>query len=68
VAFRDLGAQRVWAETMTVNARSRRVMDRCGLRYVRTVHREWEDPIDGAQLGEVEYELTRSDWELRSAR
>lgn len=62
VAFRDLGAKRVWAETMTVNERSRRVLERCGLRYVRTFHLEWPEPIEGTELGDVEYELTRDDW------
>lgn len=62
-AFADLGARRVRAETMTVNAASRRVMERCGLRYVRTFHLEWDDPIDGTELGEVEYELLKQDWD-----
>lgn len=66
VAFTELAARRVWAETMTVNARSRAVMERCGLRYVRTFHSEWPEPIDGTELGDVEYELSREDWERRS--
>jgi RimJ/RimL family protein N-acetyltransferase len=62
VAFGELGARRIWAETMAVNARSRAVMERCGLRYARTFHVEFDDPIDGTELGEVEYELLRADW------
>lgn len=54
---------RVWAQTMAVNDRSRRVMERCGLRYVRTFHLEWEDPIPGTEHGEVEYALLREQWE-----
>jgi RimJ/RimL family protein N-acetyltransferase len=61
-AFADLGAERVVAETMAVNAPSRRVMERVGLRYVRTFHVEWADPIPGAAEGEVEYEMLRRDW------
>jgi RimJ/RimL family protein N-acetyltransferase len=61
-AFRDSGAQKVYAETMAVNTRSRRVMERCGLTYVRTFHLDWDDPIDGTEHGEVEYALTRADW------
>ena len=64
VAFAELAARRVWEETMAANRRSRRVMERCGLRYVRTFHLEWDDPIHGTELGEVEYELVRSEWEL----
>jgi RimJ/RimL family protein N-acetyltransferase len=62
-AFTDLGTERIWAQTMAVNTRSRRVMERCGLRYVRTFHLEWDDPIEGTEHGEVEYELTESEWE-----
>lgn len=64
MAFEVFGAARVWAETMSVNRRSRRVMERSGLRYVRTFHLEWDEPIEGTELGEVEYELLRSEWEL----
>ncbi|HEU5472829.1 MAG TPA: GNAT family N-acetyltransferase [Actinophytocola sp.] len=66
-AFTELGLRRVWAETMAVNTASRRVMEKAGLRLVRTFHRTWDDPIDGAEHGEVEYELLRADW-LRLAR
>jgi len=62
-AFTELGTQRVWAQTMTVNTRSRAVMERCGLRYVRTFFGEWGPPIEGSELGDVEYELTKHDWE-----
>ncbi|MGO9873457.1 MAG: GNAT family N-acetyltransferase, partial [Acidimicrobiia bacterium] len=60
--FTDRGARRVWAQTMAVNTRSRRVMERCGLRYLRTFHLVWDDPIDGTEHGEVEYELLRENW------
>ncbi|HEX7167216.1 MAG TPA: GNAT family N-acetyltransferase [Acidimicrobiales bacterium] len=61
-AFDILDAQRVWAQTMAVNQRSRAVMERCGLRYVRTFHVDFDDPIPGTELGEVEYELRRNAW------
>ncbi|SDY96137.1 Protein N-acetyltransferase, RimJ/RimL family [Micromonospora pattaloongensis] len=61
-AFTELDAQRVYAQTMTVNVRSRRVMEKAGLTLVRTFHRDWPDPIDGAEHGEVEYALHRADW------
>lgn len=57
------GAGRVFAQTMAVNERSRAVMERIGLRYARTFHLEFEDPLPGTELGEVEYELTRSEWQ-----
>jgi RimJ/RimL family protein N-acetyltransferase len=61
-AFSEQAARRVWAQTMTVNTRSRRVMEACGLRCVRTFHLEWDEPIEGTELGDVEYELLRSDY------
>lgn len=61
-AFTELGARRVWAQTMAVNARSRRVMERCGMRRVRTFHEYFDDPIPGTEYGEVEYEIRNDDW------
>lgn len=57
LAFRSRGARRVFAQTMAVNVRSRRVMERCGMRFVRTFHLQWDDPIPGTEEGEVEYEI-----------
>lgn len=66
--FSSQGAERVWAQTMAVNARSRRVMERCGLKYVRTFHLSWDNPIEGPERGEVEYELLCQDWEIGRRR
>ncbi|MGH3646711.1 MAG: GNAT family N-acetyltransferase [Micromonosporaceae bacterium] len=62
-AFTELGARRVFAETMFVNTGSRRVMEKTGLRYVRTFHEEWDEPLPGAEHGEVEYAIDKTDWE-----
>lgn len=62
-AFSDRATELVWAQTMTVNTGSRRVLEKCGLRFVRTFFLEWEDPIPGSAHGDVRYELTRSSWE-----
>jgi RimJ/RimL family protein N-acetyltransferase len=61
--FDDLGLDRVIAQTLAVNARSRAVMERTGLTYVRTFPSSTTDPIEGADQGEVEYEMTREQWE-----
>lgn len=61
-AFTELDVERIYAETMAVNTASRRVMEKAGLRYVRTFHLEWDNPIEGTEHGEVEYELRRADW------
>jgi RimJ/RimL family protein N-acetyltransferase len=67
-AFDTVGQSRVIARTMAVNAGSRGVMEAVGLRYVRTFHPTWDDPLPGTELGEVEYEMTREMWQhqLRS--
>lgn len=60
--FTAAGLDLVWAETMAINAASRAVMDKLGMRHVRTEVREWDDPLPGADAGEVVYELMREDW------
>ncbi|GAA2886763.1 GNAT family N-acetyltransferase [Streptosporangium fragile] len=65
--FTELGVERVYAETMTVNTASRRVMEKAGLRYVRTFHDDWPELIPGAEHGEVEYALTKTEWEAGPA-
>lgn len=60
--FQTVGLARVWAETMAVNLPSRRVMARLGMRHVRTDHRVWDDPLPGADQGEVVYEVTADEW------
>jgi RimJ/RimL family protein N-acetyltransferase len=64
--FEDLGLTRIYAETMAVNAASRATMHSVGLRYVRTVHRDWDEPIPGSEQGEVEYAITRTEWLVRN--
>ncbi|NUW34264.1 GNAT family N-acetyltransferase [Nonomuraea sp. SMC257] len=67
-AFGELGARRVFARTMAVNRGSRAVMEKCGLRFVRTVFDEVPHAIDGAEEGVVEYELPRAEWEAGRAK
>jgi RimJ/RimL family protein N-acetyltransferase len=61
--FEDLGLDRVFAETMAVNEASRATMAAVGLRHVRTFHLDWDEPLPGSELGEVEYAITRAEWE-----
>lgn len=60
--FAEFGVRRVHAETMVVNAASRRVMDKCGLRQIRLFHQDWPDRIPGDEHGDVEYAITRDEW------
>lgn len=61
-ALEDLRANRFVAITMFVNQPSRRLMERIGLKYVRTFHPNFDDPLPGTEKGEVEYALSRAVW------
>jgi RimJ/RimL family protein N-acetyltransferase len=61
-AFEDLHARRVYATTMVANRASWHVMEKAGLRFVRVFHQLWPDRIEGEELGDVEYALTREEW------
>ena len=67
LGFTDLGVERVWAHTMTVNTASRHVLEKCGLTLVRTTPYEGPDVIAGAEHGEVEYAIIKPEWETRTA-
>ena len=61
--FTESGVRRVTAEAMAVNQASRRVMEKAGLKLVRTFHQPWPYPIDGDQFGDVEYALDKTGWQ-----
>ena len=61
--FTDFGVQRVVAETMVVHVASRRVMEKAGLTLVRTFHQPWPYQIEGDELGDVEYALSKAGWQ-----
>ena len=67
LGFTELGVERVFAHTMTTNTASRRVMEKCGLTLVRTVAYQGADVIEGAGQGQVEYALTKPEWQARAA-
>jgi RimJ/RimL family protein N-acetyltransferase len=60
--FEMLGVERVVAETMVVHTASRRIMEKVGLRLVRTFHADWPVRIPGDEQGDVEYAITRDEW------
>ena len=62
-AFAELGARRVYATTMAVNTGSRRVMEKAGMRFIRLYHGEWPVRIPGDVHGDVEYAITRAEWD-----
>jgi RimJ/RimL family protein N-acetyltransferase len=69
MGFTELGVQRVFAHTMAANSGSRHVLEKCGLTLVRATSYDGPDAdiVEGAEQGEVEYELTRATWEADSA-
>jgi RimJ/RimL family protein N-acetyltransferase len=68
MGFTDLGVQCVFAHLMAANAASRRVLKKCGLTFVHTVPCQGPDAdvIDGTEQGEVEYALTKPEWEAHT--
>jgi RimJ/RimL family protein N-acetyltransferase len=66
--FTELGVRRVVASTMAVNVASRRVMEKAGMKLVRTYHESWPDAVVGSEEGDVEYAVTREEWEVATPR
>jgi RimJ/RimL family protein N-acetyltransferase len=60
--FSEFGVQRVVAEAMAVNVASRRVMEKVGLKLVRTFYQPRPYPMEGDQFGVVEYAMDKADW------
>jgi RimJ/RimL family protein N-acetyltransferase len=67
-AFEELGARRVYATTMAVNVPSWRVMENAGMRRIREFHQEWPYRIEGEEQGDVEYAISRDEWEADRER
>ena len=53
----------MFAHAMAANAASRRVREKSGLTLVRLSPYAGSGAVDGSAQGEVEYELTRAQWE-----
>jgi RimJ/RimL family protein N-acetyltransferase len=64
-AFERLLLDRVVATTMADNAGSWRVLEKCGMRRVRTFRYPDADLMPGAEHGDFVYELTQGDWSRR---
>ena len=64
--FDDVGLDRIIGQTLSVNAGSRAVLERSGLTYARSFPTARTEPAECADEGEVEYELTREQWQRRA--
>lgn len=60
--FESPDVSRVLAETMAVHTASRRVMEKAGMRLVRSFQSEWPVRIPGDEEGDVEYAISRAEW------
>jgi RimJ/RimL family protein N-acetyltransferase len=63
--FESTGYDKIFACTMAQNQGSRRVMEKIGLKHMRTVAVKGPDIFSGSEEGEVQYELTRDGWSGR---
>jgi RimJ/RimL family protein N-acetyltransferase len=63
--FTEFGVRRVTAEAMAVNTASRRVMEKAGLRLVRSYRLPWPDSGHGGEIDAVEYAQDKADWQER---
>jgi RimJ/RimL family protein N-acetyltransferase len=65
--FADLGLHRIFAQTMALNLASRATMNAVGLTFTRAFisSEPYDDPIPGAEQGEVEHEITPRTWQRR---
>jgi hypothetical protein len=49
--------------TPTGQGKLAKTMEKCGLTHIRTYFDAEQPAIDGADQGNVEYQLTRAEWE-----
>jgi RimJ/RimL family protein N-acetyltransferase len=63
MGFESGQVSRVVAETLVVHVASRRVMEKAGLRHTRTYPTHWPVRLPGDEAGDVEYAITRAEWE-----
>jgi RimJ/RimL family protein N-acetyltransferase len=66
--FEHVGLNRIFAQTMTVNAASRATMAAIGPTFARAFVSDepYDDLVPSAEQGEVEYEITRTTWQHRN--
>ncbi|GAB2601305.1 GNAT family N-acetyltransferase [Kribbella endophytica] len=58
--FGEVGLERIFAQTLTVNVGSRATMASLGFTFARAFPSSHDEP--GAEYGEVEYEMRSADW------
>jgi RimJ/RimL family protein N-acetyltransferase len=68
--LKDVCLNRIFAQTMAVNAASRATLAAVGMSFTRAFVSDepYNNLVAGAEQGEVEYEVTRSTWRHRGQR
>jgi RimJ/RimL family protein N-acetyltransferase len=62
--FTVLGLRLVWADTMSVNEGSRKVMEKVGMTMTGTLDTPADmQMVEGSEYGGVRYEITKEQWE-----
>jgi RimJ/RimL family protein N-acetyltransferase len=61
--FLVMGLRRIFAQTLSINKPSRAVMASIGMTYVRTFPADFPASMPGSEHGEVEYAITRAQWQ-----
>jgi RimJ/RimL family protein N-acetyltransferase len=63
-AFTELGIHTVFADTMTLNQRSRNVMEKADMTFTEKLPTPDDMMmVEGAELGGVRYQITKEQWE-----
>lgn len=65
--FSEGHVERVVASTLVIHTASRRVMEKAGLKPMRTFYQAGVERIEGNEQGCVEYALTRAEWQRGQA-
>jgi RimJ/RimL family protein N-acetyltransferase len=62
--FAELGLRMVWAATMSLNHRSRHIMEKLEMTFANPLPTPSDmEMVEGAELGGVRYEITKGQWE-----
>ena len=67
-AFGSPGIGGVVAESMAIHTASRRVMEKAGMRHVRSFQAQWPVSVPGDEFGDVRYAISRQEWEAGRGR
>jgi RimJ/RimL family protein N-acetyltransferase len=65
--FAEVGLERIFAETLLQNERSRAIMTVLGMQFERAFRHAFADDPSGCEQDAVVYAITRAEWADRRA-